>query len=210
MCASNHHQLFTFRFVFARWPTACTRPPLTPLSARPFFFQPWCTTFELHSLLYLFFFLFFISFFSTFFSFLISISLRHEHKPTMSEAALTNGPVAPSLGSSLLPHHNSTTTQIGPSPAMTDLQRSELERYMSRDALFLSAFEHQRQMQSALLNEKQLGIRQIAQSGAEIFGPGYHPACGNGTTIAGPHGNAFQIVYPAHRRRARKSKAFTL
>ncbi|KAF9928484.1 SWI/SNF chromatin-remodeling complex subunit [Mortierella alpina] len=127
----------------------------------------------------------------------------------MSEAALTNGPVAPSLGSSLLPHHNSTTTQIGPSPAMTDLQRSELERYMSRDALFLSAYEHQRQMQSALLNEKQLAIRQIAQSGAEIFGPGYHPACGNGTTISAPHGNAFQIVYPAHRRRARKSKAFT-
>ncbi|KAF9946936.1 SWI/SNF chromatin-remodeling complex subunit [Mortierella alpina] len=127
----------------------------------------------------------------------------------MSEAALTSGPVAPSLGSSLLPHHNSTTTQIGPSPAMTDLQRSELERYMSRDALFLSAFEHQRQMQLALLNEKQLGIRQIAQSGAEIFGPGYHPACGNGATVSGPHGNAFQIVYPAHRRRARKSKAFT-
>ncbi|KAG0208065.1 SWI/SNF chromatin-remodeling complex subunit [Mortierella sp. GBA30] len=126
----------------------------------------------------------------------------------MSEAALTNAPVAPSLGSSLLPHQNSTTLQIGPTPPMTDSQRSELERYMKRDALFLSTFEHQKQMQTALLSEKQLEIRQAAQAGAEIFGPGYHPAYGNGTGIIGPHANAFQIVYPAQRRRARKSKAF--
>ncbi|CAO3563006.1 unnamed protein product [Mortierella alpina] len=142
----------------------------------------------------------------------------------MSEAALTSGPVAPSLGSSLLPHHNSTTTQIGPSPALTDLQRSELERYMSRDALFLSAFEHQRQMQLALLNEKQLGIRQIAQSGARSLDQGIIPLVATalpslghmGTRsrssiqlIAGEPENPRHLHFPDYQSRSRhKRKTF--
>lgn len=84
--------------------------------------------------------------------------------------------------------------------------------------MFLPAFEQQRQMQIALMNEKQLEIRQAQQTGTEIFGPGYNPAYGNGSNAAlhnptapgGPPGSAFHIVYPAHRKRARKSKEFTL
>ncbi|KAF8926329.1 SWI/SNF chromatin-remodeling complex subunit [Dissophora ornata] len=126
----------------------------------------------------------------------------------MSEPALTNGPTVPNVGSSLLPHQDPTTVLIGPTPPITDSQRSELERYMRRDAIFVSAFEQQRQMQTALIHGKQLEIRQAAQAGADIFGPGYNPAYGNGSS-AGPAATAFHIVYPAHRRRARRSKEFT-
>jgi hypothetical protein len=146
----------------------------------------------------------------------------------MSEATLTNGPIAPPpvvvnvntpQVSSLLPNQNPTLTQVGPTPAISSQQRSELEQYMRRDAMFLPAFEKQRQMQIALMNEKQLEIRQVQQTGTEIFGPGYNPAYGNGSNAAphnpaapgGPPGSsAFHIVYPAHRKRARKSKEFTL
>ncbi|KAF9150931.1 SWI/SNF chromatin-remodeling complex subunit [Linnemannia schmuckeri] len=144
----------------------------------------------------------------------------------MSEATLTNGPIAPPpavvnvnlpQASSLLPNQNPTLTQVGPTPPISSQQRSELEQYMRRDAMFLPAFEQQRQMQIALMNEKQLEIRQAQQTGTEIFGPGYNPAYGNGSSAAthnpavgGPSGsNAFHIVYPAHRKRARKSKEFT-
>ncbi|KAF9906234.1 SWI/SNF chromatin-remodeling complex subunit [Linnemannia zychae] len=137
----------------------------------------------------------------------------------MSEAALTNGPIAPPPVSapSLLPNQNPQLTQVGPTPAITSQQRSELEQFMRRDAMFLPAFEKQRQMQLALMNEKQLEIRQAQQTGTEIFGPGYNPAYGNGSSSAAPHNpvggppgsNAFHIVYPAHRKRARKSKEFT-
>ncbi|KAF9098425.1 SWI/SNF chromatin-remodeling complex subunit [Mortierella sp. GBA35] len=135
----------------------------------------------------------------------------------MSEAALTNGPIAPAVSApSLLPNQNPALVQVGPTPAITPHQQSELERYMRRDAMFLPAFEQQRQMQIALMNEKQLEIRQAQQTGAEIFGPGYHPAFGNGSTMVshnpsgGPPGSsALHIVYPAHRKRARKSKEFT-
>ncbi|KAG0365906.1 SWI/SNF chromatin-remodeling complex subunit [Gamsiella multidivaricata] len=119
--------------------------------------------------------------------------------------------MVPNVASSLLPHQNSTTVQIGPNPPMTDAQRSELEGYMRRDAIFVTAFEQQRQMQVALAHGKQLEIRQTAQVGADIFGPGYHPSYGNGSgtpATNGPAPNAFHIVYPAHRRRARKSKEF--
>ncbi|KAF8984455.1 SWI/SNF chromatin-remodeling complex subunit [Entomortierella lignicola] len=129
-----------------------------------------------------------------------------------SEATLPHTPVVPNVASSLLPQQNSTTTQIGPVPPITDLQRSELEGYMRRDALFLGAFEQQRQMQAGLANGKQLEIRQQAQAGAEIFGPGYNPAYGNGSSLTNSNGTpatAFHIIYPAHRRRARKSKEFT-
>ncbi|KAK3831061.1 MAG: hypothetical protein J3R72DRAFT_478712 [Linnemannia gamsii] len=137
----------------------------------------------------------------------------------MSEAALTNGPIAPlPVGApSMLPNQNPTLTQVGPAPAITSQQRSQLEQFMRRDAVFLPAFEKQRQMQIALMNEKQLEIRQAQQTGTEIFGPGYSPAYGNGSSSAAPHNpaggppgsNAFHIVYPAHRKRARKSKEFT-
>ncbi|KAG0318496.1 SWI/SNF chromatin-remodeling complex subunit [Dissophora globulifera] len=129
----------------------------------------------------------------------------------MSDITVANGTI-PGVGSSLLPHQNSTTVQIGPSPSITDSQRSELERYMRRDGIFVSAFEQQRQMQAALIHGKQLEIRQAAQAGADIFGPGYNPGYGNGSNIASNNGlapNVFHIVYPAHRRRARKSKEFT-
>ncbi|KAG0249395.1 SWI/SNF chromatin-remodeling complex subunit [Mortierella polycephala] len=128
----------------------------------------------------------------------------------MSEAT---GPAMPNLGSSLVPQQNPETVVIGPTPPMKDSQRMELERYMKRDAIFLSTFEHQRQRQNALMNEKQLEIRQTAQAGIEIFGPGYSPSYGNGSSIplinGVPANNAFRIVYPAQRRRARKSKEFS-
>ncbi|KAF9178033.1 SWI/SNF chromatin-remodeling complex subunit [Haplosporangium sp. Z 767] len=128
----------------------------------------------------------------------------------MSEAT---GPAMPNLGSSLVPQQNPETVVIGPTPPMNDSQRMELERYMKRDAIFLSTFELQRQRQNALMNEKQLEIRQAAQAGIEIFGPGYSPSYGNGSGIplinGVPANNAFRIIYPAQRRRARKSKEFT-
>ncbi|KAF9922357.1 SWI/SNF chromatin-remodeling complex subunit [Linnemannia zychae] len=140
----------------------------------------------------------------------------------ISEATLPNGPIAPppppasAPPPSLLPNQNPTLTQVGPTPPITSQQQTELEQYMRRDAMFLPAFEKQRQMQIALMNEKQLEIRQAQQTGAEIFGPGYSPLYGNGShptphnLTGGPSGsNAFHIVYPAHRKRARKTKEFT-
>ncbi|KAF9343255.1 SWI/SNF chromatin-remodeling complex subunit, partial [Mortierella sp. AD094] len=129
-----------------------------------------------------------------------------------SEATLPHTPAVPNVASSLLPQQNSTTAQIGPTPPITDSQRSELEGYMRRDAIFVAAFEQQRQMQAGIANGKQLEIRQTAQAGAEIFGPGYNPAYGNGSGMTNSNGTpatAFHIIYPAHRRRARKSKEFT-
>ncbi|KAF9108739.1 SWI/SNF chromatin-remodeling complex subunit [Mortierella sp. AM989] len=129
-----------------------------------------------------------------------------------SDATTTTAPALPNVGSSLLPQQNPTTSQIGPTPPITASQRLELEGYMRRDAIFVSAFEQQRQMQAALANGKQFEIRQTAQAGADIFGPGYHHACGNGSGITNNNGTpstAFHIIYPAHRRRARKSKEFT-
>ncbi|KAF9993762.1 SWI/SNF chromatin-remodeling complex subunit [Entomortierella chlamydospora] len=64
-------------------------------------------------------------------------------------------------------------------------------------------------MQAGIANRKQLEIRQTAQAGAEIFGPGYNPLYGNGSGITNSNGAAFHIIYPAHRKRARKSKEFT-
>lgn len=133
----------------------------------------------------------------------------------MAEAGQTNGgAMVPNVGSSLLPHPNPTTIQLGPTPSLTDTQRSNLERYMQRDAIFVSAFEQQRQRQVALVHGKQLEFRQAAQAGADIFGPGYNPVYGNGSSIINPGNpaaaNAFHIVYPAQRRRARKAKEFTL
>ncbi|KAF9361054.1 SWI/SNF chromatin-remodeling complex subunit [Mortierella sp. NVP85] len=130
----------------------------------------------------------------------------------MAEAGQANGAMVPNVGSSLLPHQNPTTIQLGPTPPLSDTQRSNLERFMRRDAIFVSAFEQQRQRQVALFHGKQLEFRQAAQAGADIFGPGYNPAYGNGSNIMNPGvagNNVFQIVYPAQRRRARKSKEFT-
>lgn len=131
----------------------------------------------------------------------------------MAEAGQANGAMVPNVGSSLLPHQNPTTIQLGPTPPLTDTQRSDLERYMQRDAIFVSAFEQQRQRQVALFQGKQLEHRQAAQVGADMFGPGYNPSYGNGSGIINPGAagnNMFQIVYPAQRRRVRKSKEFTL
>lgn len=58
-------------------------------------------------------------------------------------------------------------------------------------------------MQTALINEKQQEIKQLAQAGSDVFGPGYS-GLGNGTT-----GSQFNVIYPADRRRSRKTKEFT-
>ncbi|KAF9578131.1 SWI/SNF chromatin-remodeling complex subunit, partial [Lunasporangiospora selenospora] len=107
-----------------------------------------------------------------------------------------------------------TTVQIGPTPSLSDTKRKNLEHYIERDLLFVSAFEQQKRAQVELVNEKQRDPKRLLQQGAgatpaataaaglELFGPGYR-GLGNGTT-----GNAFHIVYPAHRRRPRRSKEF--
>ncbi|KAF9435969.1 SWI/SNF chromatin-remodeling complex subunit [Entomortierella beljakovae] len=130
-----------------------------------------------------------------------------------SEATLPNPPIVPNVASSITLQNTSTVhiEQIGPNPTVSGLQRSELEDYIRRDAIFVSAFEQQRHMQAAIINEKQQENRQIAHSGAEIFGPGYNPVYGNGTSMIHANGTpvtAFHIIYPSQRRRARKSKEF--
>ncbi|KAG0071711.1 SWI/SNF chromatin-remodeling complex subunit [Podila epicladia] len=101
-----------------------------------------------------------------------------------------------------LPNQNSMTVLVGPTPALTDTQRLELDQYIQRDEIFAKAFENQKQMQTALINEKQQEIRQLAQAGSDVFGPGYS-GYGNGST-----GTQFHIIYPADRRRSRKTKEF--
>ena len=141
----------------------------------------------------------------------------HGPIPTM------NPPTTPAPGGGLNPAANIATpatinttptmVQIGPKPAMTDAQRSDLERLMHRDAIFVAAFEQQRQRQSALMLEKQREFQHAAQTRVASYGPGYHPSFANGsgqTNVFHPSGNVPHIIYPAQRKRSRKSKEFSL
>ncbi|KAG0044213.1 SWI/SNF chromatin-remodeling complex subunit [Gryganskiella cystojenkinii] len=138
---------------------------------------------------------------------------------------IMNPPTAPAPGGALNPSATNTTTpattnnpntstmvQIGPKPAMTDAQRSDLERLMHRDTVFVAAFEQQRQRQSALLMEKQREFQHAAQTRVASYGPGYHPSFANGSgqgQVFHPSGNVPHIIYPSQRKRSRKSKEFS-
>ncbi|GJJ77357.1 SWI/SNF-related matrix-associated actin-dependent regulator of chromatin subfamily B member 1 [Entomortierella parvispora] len=121
------------------------------------------------------------------------------------------------MGSMALPPSSSTTTtsvQIGPTPPLTEAQRTALEGHMHRDSVFLAAFEQQRQRQSALLMEKQRELQHAAQTRVASYGPGYNPSFGNGSGQLSAHGfhppgSHPHIIYPSQRKRSRKSKEFS-